>query len=45
MCTIYQYFMNTADADIERYLKLLTLLSLEEIQSILTQHHAAPEKR
>ncbi len=35
---IYQYFMNTADVDIERYLKLLTLLSLEEIQNILSEH-------
>lgn len=42
---IYQYFMNTADDDIERYLKLLTLLSISEIQSILEQHQAAPEKR
>ena len=42
---IYQYFMNTADADIERYLKLLTLLSLKEIELILQKHFAAPEKR
>lgn len=42
---IYQYFMNTDDADLERYLKLLTLLSLEEILQILQDHTEKPEKR
>ena len=42
---IYQYFINTADEDIERYLKLLTLLPLEEIDSILQAHRESPEKR
>lgn len=42
---IYQYFMNTADADIERYLKLLTLLPLDRISIILDEHAQAPEKR
>ena len=42
---IYQYFMNTADADIERYFKLLTLVSFEEIEKVIAEHDAAPEKR
>jgi len=28
---IYQYFMNTSDNDVERYLKMLTLIETEEI--------------
>lgn len=43
--TIFQYFMNTEDADIERYLKLLTLLNLDEIADILSNHQKAPELR
>ncbi len=31
--------MNTADADVERFLKLLTLLSLDEIANIVSKHH------
>ncbi len=42
---IFQYFMNTEDADIERYLKLLTLLDLEEIREILSEHQQSPELR
>lgn len=42
---IYQYFMNTADADIERYFKLLTLTSFEEIEKVISEHAATPEKR
>jgi tyrosyl-tRNA synthetase len=42
---IYQYFMNTADADIERYFKLLTLVDFEEIKKILEEHANKPEDR
>lgn len=35
---VYQYFMNTADADVERFLKLFTLLSLTEIADIVNKH-------
>jgi tyrosyl-tRNA synthetase len=42
---IYQYFMNTTDTDIERYLKLLTLLPSSEIIKILQEQSLAPEKR
>jgi tyrosyl-tRNA synthetase len=37
--------MNAHDEDVDRYLKLLTLLELNEIQSILAEHISAPEKR
>jgi tyrosyl-tRNA synthetase len=40
-----QYFINTADADVERFLKLFTLLSLDEIQTIVETHMEAPERR
>ncbi len=42
---IYQYFMNTTDEDIERYLKMLTLIEVEEIENIVKNHMKAPEKR
>ena len=42
---VYQYFMNTADADIERYLKIFSLLELEEIEQIVNEHNDVPEKR
>ena len=42
---LYQYFMNTHDEDVERYLKLLTLLELEEITVVLWEHMNSPEKR
>ena len=42
---IYQYFINTADEDIERYLKLLTLLSFEEITKIMTEHEPDKSQR
>ena len=43
--TLYQYFINADDTDIERYLKLLTLLSDEDIVSILQLHSKSPELR
>lgn len=42
---LYQYFMNTSDDDIERYLKMLTLLELEEIAEIVKNHAENPEQR
>lgn len=43
--TLYQYFMNAHDDDLDRYMKLLTLLELDEISEIIAQHMSAPEKR
>lgn len=42
---IYQYFMNTTDEDIWRYLKMLTLIETEEIDEIVKKHLENPEKR
>lgn len=42
---IYQYFINTADQDVEKYLKLLTLLNFEEIDEIVKKHNEKPEDR
>lgn len=41
----YQYFLQTPDADVERFLKLFTFLPLDEIADIASQHQQAPEKR
>ena len=42
---LYQYFMNTADEDIERYLKMLSLIEIEYIEKIISEHMQAPELR
>ncbi len=42
---LYQYFMNTADNDIERYLKMLTLIEIEQIDTIVAWHLENPEQR
>lgn len=42
---IYQYFMNTPDLDISRYLKMLTLIETEEIDEIVKKHMEKPEER
>jgi tyrosyl-tRNA synthetase len=41
----YQYWINTDDRDVERYLKLFTFLSLEEIHRTLADHARDPGKR
>jgi tyrosyl-tRNA synthetase len=42
---IYQYFMNTPDEDISRYLKMLTLIETEEIDELVKKHLETPENR
>lgn len=42
---IYQYFMNTTDEDISRYMKMLTLIETEEIDEIVKKHFEKPENR
>jgi len=42
---VYQYFMNTSDADVARFLKLFTLLELAEIDLITAEHAQSHEKR
>ncbi|KIJ18687.1 hypothetical protein PAXINDRAFT_8930 [Paxillus involutus ATCC 200175] len=41
----YQFFMRTADADVEKYLKMFTLLPVEEISSVIQDHQTHPEHR
>jgi tyrosyl-tRNA synthetase len=41
----FQYWMNVADADVERFLLQLTLLPLEECQAIAAAHAQAPHRR
>ncbi len=42
---MYQYFINTLDADVGRYLKLFSLFSLEDIEGIIQTHNQSPELR
>ena len=35
---VYQYFMNVSDEDVSRFLKLFTLLPLEDINAIVQKH-------
>jgi tyrosyl-tRNA synthetase len=41
----FQYWMNVADADIERFLLQLTLLPVEECQAVAAEHAQAPHRR
>lgn len=43
--SVYQYFMNTTDEDVERYLKLFTLLDFDTIAGISKKHAADPAAR
>ena len=42
---VYQYFVNTADADVEKFLRAFTLLEISEIEAIVSQHVQQPEFR
>ena len=41
----YQFWLNVADDDAERYIKIFTTLSREQIQSLIDEHKAAPHLR
>jgi tyrosyl-tRNA synthetase len=41
----FQYWMNVADADVERFLLQLTLLPVEECHAVAAAHAEAPHKR
>ena len=41
----YQFWMNCTDKDAEKYLKVFTLLSKEEIASLVKEHANAPSDR
>lgn len=42
---VYQFFINTPDNDVKRYLNLFTLLDIDNIDSIIGQHKECPELR
>ena len=41
----YQFWLNTSDADAERYIKIFTMLSIEEIESLVRQQAENPGLR
>jgi tyrosyl-tRNA synthetase len=41
----YQFWLNTDDRDVERYLKLFTFLRLDRIAGTMTEHAADPGRR
>ena len=41
----YQFWLNTSDTDAERYIKIFTLLSKEEVESLIEEHRQAPHLR
>jgi tyrosyl-tRNA synthetase len=41
----YQFWINTDDRDLERYLKLFTFLSIDQIASTMAEHRQDPGKR
>jgi tyrosyl-tRNA synthetase len=41
----YQFFIRTQDEDVERFLKIFTFVSLEEISEIMKESDASPEQR
>ncbi len=41
----YQYWLNSSDADAEKYIKIFTLLTQKEINLLIQEHHIAPEQR
>lgn len=43
--SFFQFWLNTSDEDAERYIKIFTLLSKEEIDSLVTEHKEAPHAR
>lgn len=41
----YQFWLNVSDEDAERYIKIFTMLSREEVESLITTHREAPHQR
>lgn len=41
----YQYWLNSSDADAKNYIKIFTLLSKDEIDSLIYEHDQAPHLR
>ncbi|WP_340077312.1 tyrosine--tRNA ligase [Leptobacterium sp. I13] len=41
----YQYWLNVSDEDAEKYIKIFTFLTKEEIEELVTSHKEAPHQR
>ncbi len=41
----YQYWLNTSDADAEKYIKIFTMLSQEEVRELSIKHNETPHLR
>ncbi|MBT3278727.1 MAG: tyrosine--tRNA ligase [Phycisphaerales bacterium] len=41
----YQYWIRAEDADVEKFLRFFTFLSLDEIAAIMAEHNEAPHQR
>jgi tyrosyl-tRNA synthetase len=41
----YQYWLNTSDSDAEKYIKIFTFLSKEDIETLVASHREAPHQR
>jgi len=41
----YQFWLNVSDDDAEKYIKIFTLLTSEEINSLVSRHNEAPHQR
>jgi tyrosyl-tRNA synthetase len=41
----YQFWLNTTDADAEKYIKIFTFLSEDEVNALIAEHQAAPHLR
>lgn len=41
----YQFWLNTSDADAEKYIKVFTLLTREEVSELVARHAEAPHLR
>jgi tyrosyl-tRNA synthetase len=41
----YQFWLNTSDADAEKYIRIFTLFTREETETLIAEHHTAPHLR
>lgn len=41
----YQFWLNTSDADAEKWIKIFTFLSKQEIEKLVLEHHLNPSQR
>lgn len=41
----YQFWINTADDDVEKFLKMFTFMTIDDINTLVSEHAEAPHKR